>query len=293
MIITVASGKGGTGKTSISTALALVMEKSLYVDMDAEEPNGHIVLKPEIKKSEDFKVPVPYIDPSRCTFCGMCSNACRYGALAIVKKTKKIIFFKELCHNCGVCSFVCPVEGAITEKEEKKGIIRYGRTVEGVDFIDSTLEIGEGSSTQLLEKLNKIIERDYKDFNVIIDSAPGTNCPVVEAIKNSNFVVLVTEPTIFGLNDLKLIIEFVKSIDKPFGIVINKQIEKNRIIHDYAEKEGVEILGEIPFSRENAFLCSQGKTLIDCGFEEKIREISIKIINMVKKSKNNFSGDQK
>ncbi len=255
MWITVASGKGGTGKTTVSVSLALALENGVYVDADVEEPNGALFLKPEIEKVVPYTEPIPQINTDVCTFCGKCADACVYKAIVILKPLKKAMFFPELCHSCGLCAYVCPVKGALTEIPKKKGEIKFGNS-NGIQFIEGTLELGESSATPLIRGMKKFIPRG--DKNVVIDAPPGTSCPVVEAMEDSDFVLLVTEPTLFGLNDLKLTVSLVRELKLPFGIVINKAEEDNDLIDRYAEEEKIPILGRIPFERSIAEDYSKG-----------------------------------
>ena len=255
MWITVASGKGGTGKTTVSVSLALALENGVYVDADVEEPNGALFLRPEIEKIVPYTEPIPQINTDVCTFCGKCADACVYKAIVILKPLKKAMFFPELCHSCGLCAYVCPVKGALTEIPKKKGEIRFGKS-NSVEFIEGTLDLGEASATPLIRGMKKLIPREGK--NVVIDAPPGTSCPVVEAMEDSDFVLLVTEPTLFGLNDLKLTVSLVRELKLPFGIVINKAEEGNELIDRYAEEEKIPVLGRIPFERSIAEDYSKG-----------------------------------
>jgi len=259
MWITVASGKGGTGKTTVSVSLALSLENGVYVDADVEEPNGALFLKPEIEKIVPYTEPIPQINTDVCTFCGKCADACVYKAIVILKPLKKAMFFPELCHSCGLCAYVCPVKGALTEIPKKKGEIRFGKS-NGVEFIEGTLDLGEASATPMIRGMKKLIPREGK--NIVIDAPPGTSCPVVEAMEDSDFVLLVTEPTLFGLNDLKLTVSLVRELRLPFGIVINKAEEGNELIDRYAEEEKIPILGKIPFERSIAEDYSKGVPVI-------------------------------
>ncbi len=260
MWISVASGKGGTGKTTVAVSLALSNKNTVYVDADVEEPNGFLFIKPVIKEEFSYTELIPLIHQNKCTFCGKCADACVYKAIAILKPVKKAIFFPELCHSCGLCSFVCPVENAIEEVPKEKGKIRKGEK-NGQLFIEGILNVGEASGTPLIRGMKKYIPHDDRD--VIIDSSPGTSCPVVESVGDTDFVLLVTEPTPFGLNDLKLAIEMVRKMKLPFGILVNKHEEGNNLIRDYAREEKITILGEIPFSREIAEAYSKGIPVVN------------------------------
>jgi len=259
MWVSVASGKGGTGKTTVAVSLALSVKNTVYVDADVEEPNGFLFIKPIIENEFSYSEPIPEIHTDKCIFCGKCADACVYKAIAILKPIKKAMFFPELCHSCGLCSYVCPVKGAIREVMREKGKIMKG-SKDSREFIEGILNVGEASATPLIRGMKKYIP-EGKD--VIIDSPPGTSCPVVESIEDSDFVLLVTEPTPFGLNDLQLAVQVVRELELPFGIVVNKYEEENNLIRNYARKEGIAILGEIPFSREIAEAYSRGVPVID------------------------------
>ncbi|MCP4219135.1 MAG: hypothetical protein GY765_31155 [bacterium] len=234
MKITVASGKGGTGKTLIATALALASGDCTYVDLDVEEPNGYIFLKPTIEKTIPVCINVPEIDEKICTFCGECARACAFNALVIIPAGRKHILFPELCHSCGACSYVCPVEGAIRETGSEIGKIRIGRAGR-IRFVEGRLNVGRPSGVPLI---SRIIQNCINDDELaIIDAAPGTACPVVESMAKSDYVLLVTEPTPFGLNDLVLTLELVESLGKETGLIINKDNGDSTIIDDFLKGE--------------------------------------------------------
>lgn len=278
MNIAVASGKGGTGKTYFSTSLALSLENSGYIDLDVEEPNGYIFLKPDIKENIDFALPVPEINEDYCIFCRKCEEACVYNAISIIPQIKKTLFFPELCHNCGVCTFVCPVEGAIKEVDKKSGIIRKGFFGNGY-FVEGRLNVGEPSGVPLI---GGIINNHLQQNKVnIIDSPPGTSCPVVESIKKSDFVIIVTEPTPFGLSDMKLILEVAKEMNKKVGVVINKNRGHDHLVQDYLKGEKIPILLKIPYSIEIQRAYSKGIPLIEIvpDLKSKFQNIFMDIKN--------------
>jgi len=278
MKIAVTSGKGGTGKTTISTMLAYSCDNSQYIDCDAEEPNGHLFLKPEIERVEPFNVLIPKIIEEKCIFCGKCADACAYKALVVMgEPLKKTMFFDDLCHSCGACAYVCPIEGALVEVPEEVGKIKIGKAGH-IDFVMGELNIGEASATQLIMSLKKRYLDDSK--TVILDSPPGTSCTVVETIDGSDYVLLVTEPTPFGLSDLKLSVELVKSMGLPFGIVVNKYEKDNTLVDDYAKEEGIEILFRLPYSLEFARSYSKGELPFDKfkdDFKGLLRKIEEKL----------------
>ena len=272
MVIAVASGKGGTGKTIVSTALALSAGESgcTYVDLDVEEPNGFIFLEPEIRQEIPFTLPVPEIDEMVCTFCETCAKSCLFNALAIIPPAKKAMFFPELCHSCGVCAYVCPVDGALKEVPREIGKIRIGRSG-NIKCIEGRLQVGQLSGVPLIAG---IINRYLAGKDLIfIDSAPGTSCPVVESLKNSDYVVLVTEPTPFGLHDLELTVEIVNELGKKAGIIVNKDNGKSTMIDAFSRQAGIPILLKIPYSLEIQKAYSKGIPLTGTlpGINEKLR----------------------
>ena len=198
MRIAVASGKGGTGKTTIATNLALSVGSNVQLlDCDVEEPNAHFFIHPTFEVTRPITTPVPEVDEEKCTFCGKCSDICQFKAIAVLDKT--VLVFQELCHSCGGCMEVCP-ENAITEKGRELGIIQTGHR-NGIEFIHGKLRVGEAMSPPLIRAVR---EYELPDKLTIIDAPPGTSCPVIASVKDSDFVLLVTEPTPFGLHDLKL-----------------------------------------------------------------------------------------
>ena len=256
MIISVASGKGGTGKTTIATSLALSMESVQFLDCDVEEPNAHIFLKPEINEKVSAGMLVPEVDKSKCSYCGKCAEVCEFNAIVVIKK--KVLFFPELCHGCGGCTYVCP-EKAIKEVEREIGVIEGGNAGK-IDFLHGVLNVGEPMAPPLIRKVKGFInsERD-----VIIDASPGTSCPVVEAVSKSDFCLLVTEPTPFGLNDLRLAVEMLRKLTIPFGVVINCADVGDDEVKNYCESEGIAIHMSIPWDRRIAESYSRGIPLIE------------------------------
>ena len=256
MIISIASGKGGTGKTTIATSLALSLNSSVqFLDCDVEEPNAHIFLKPKIKQTKTVSIPVPKIDESLCTFCGRCSEICAYNAIAVLKD--KVLTFPHLCHGCGGCSLLCP-QKAIKEVEKQIGIIEIG-CADDLQFVHGKLNIGEVMSPPLIRAVKEYINPTR---TVIIDSPPGTSCPVIESVKKSNFCMLVTEPTPFGLNDLILAVEVLRKLNIPFGVVINRSDIGDGKVYDYCKRENVTTLMQIAFKKEIAIAYSNGIPIV-------------------------------
>jgi len=278
MIISVASGKGGTGKTLVATSLALSLKdtnKVQILDCDVEEPNDHVFLKPAITRSEAVSIPVPKVDEAKCTYCGKCAEVCAYNAIAVVKE--KVLVFPQLCHGCGACSYLCPEE-AISEEGKEIGVMESG-SADGVKFTHGRLAIGEAMAPPIIRKVK---EQADNDGVVIIDAPPGTSCPVVEAVKDSDFCLLVTEPTPFGLNDLILAVETVKQLNISCGVVLNRVGVGDSGVEEYCAKENVPVLLTIPLDIEIARLYSRGITLVEgmpqwqgsfIGLFDKIREI--------------------
>ena len=269
MIIAVASGKGGTGKTTIATNLAKSIGDGVQlIDCDVEEPNSHLFLNPHIKMTEKVYVPRPKVDLDKCTHCGECANICRFSAIVVVKK--HVLVFAELCHGCGGCSKVCPEE-AISEIPKSIGILEQGEA-HSLGFIHGRLEVGEAMSPPLIKAA-----RELANVNgvVIIDSPPGTSCPVIASIKGSDFCILVTEPTPFGLNDLELAVEVVFELGIPSGVVINRSDIGDLAVKEFCEGRSIPILMEIPEDRQIAEAYSRGVMIIDVipEYKEKFQEL--------------------
>jgi MinD superfamily P-loop ATPase len=258
MIISVASGKGGTGKTLVATSLALALKDRHSVqllDCDVEEPNDHIFLKPVITGNELVCIAVPQVDEGKCNFCGKCAEVCAYHAIAVLPKT--VLVLPHLCHGCGACSYLCS-EKAITEAGQEIGTVETGHA-DGISFVQGRLNVAEAMPTPVIRKAK---EKVSPDGISIIDVSPGTSCPVVTSIKGSDFCLLVTEPTPFGLNDLVLAVATVKALDVPCGIIINRANKDDRSIEEYCMKEDVPVLLQIPLDKEIARLYSRGVTLV-------------------------------
>lgn len=257
MIISVASGKGGTGKTLVATSLALSMEGDVqFLDCDVEEPNAHLFLKPRITSTETVSIPIPEVDEGKCTFCGKCADVCAFNAIAVLPK--KVLVFPELCHGCGACSYLCP-EGAIREVERGIGIVERG-SAGPIEFVHGELAIGEAMAVPLIRKVKQSVDPSK---TVIIDVPPGTSCPVVETIEGSDFCLMVTEPTPFGMNDLALAVEVARKLDLPCGVVINRAGVGDDTVEEYCQREGIPVLLRIPLDTAIARSYSRGLTLVE------------------------------
>ena len=273
MIISIASGKGGTGKTTVATNLAVSLGSEVQLlDCDVEEPNAHLFIHPVFDRTETVSIPVPEVDMDKCTLCGKCGDICQFKAIVVVGET--VLPFEELCHSCGGCMAVCP-EDAITEKGRELGIIQKGHR-NGIEFIHGKLRVGEAMSPPLIKKV-----LSYTDPArlTIVDAPPGTSCPVIESMKNADFVLLVTEPTPFGLHDLKLAVGAVNILDIPCGLVINRSDLGDEKVKEYADQENLPILMEIPFDRQIAEVYSRGELIVEAmpEWKEKFLELYQKI----------------
>jgi len=261
MKISIASGKGGTGKTTFAVNLAWALSqdgrKVQLLDADVEEPNDHLFVQPTFSKENPVNVLKPVWNAKKCTGCGLCAEACQYNALAVVKG--KVLLFNELCHACGVCSQVCP-EGALTEQPFCVGKVRIDPDSLPFFFADGTLHVGEPSAPTVIKELKKVI---VSDAVCIMDAAPGTGCPVVEAVDGADVAVLVTEPTPFGLHDLKLAVGLTLKMGVPTGIVVNRSDGDDPLIARYSEDVGIPIVGRIPFERSYAEAYSRGEILAE------------------------------
>ena len=260
MRIAVASGKGGTGKTTVATNLAVTASRTGrsvgYLDCDVEEPNGALFLKPQAPETRPVNVSIPKVDLAKCNGCDQCGKICQYSA--ILAMNKEVLVFPELCHGCGGCWLVCPT-GAITESHRQTGQLELGMAGD-VHCVGGLLNIGEAMSPPVISAV-----RDAApdvDF-LVIDSPPGTSCPVIESVRGNDLVLLVTEPTPFGLNDLKLAVEMVRALQLPFAVVINRADVGDDRTRLYCERNRIDVLAEIPDDRQVAEAYSRGELACD------------------------------
>jgi MinD superfamily P-loop ATPase len=251
MIVSIASGKGGTGKTSVAVNMALSIRNAQLLDCDVEEPNAHLLLHPKINRIEPVNVLIPFINEKLCDYCGKCSKFCQYNAIFVARE--KVMIFPELCHSCGGCTLVCPKK-AITENNRKIGTLKLASTGD-LKLVYGELEVGEPMAVPIIREVKRQIDTCR---SVVLDSPPGTSCPVIETVKGSDFCILVTEPTPFGLHDLKITVQVLEDMKIPFGIVINRAGIGDKKVYEYCREKNIPILLEIPFQRKIAELYSKG-----------------------------------
>lgn len=279
MILAIASGKGGTGKTTVAVNLAFSASPALaggdhdvvhLLDCDVEEPNAALFLQPEIEQRRDVGVWVPEIDFDKCTYCGRCAEVCQYNAIAVVQQ--KVLFFPELCHGCGSCTLNCPEE-AIHEKLRVSGVIERGTVGNGIAFAHGILNVGEAMAVPVIRQLKQwAIPESTQRAWVILDAPPGAACPVVEVMSGCDMVLMVTEPTPFGLHDLRLAVEVARDeMHLPVAVVINRDGVGDRGVEDFCVAEGIPVLLRIPLDRRIAEAYSEGKLIVDAIPEYRAR----------------------
>ncbi len=280
VIISVASGKGGTGKTSVAVALAKSLEEpAQLLDCDVEAPNGHIFMKPQWEKKETVYLQIPKVDEKKCTYCRACSQLCQFKAILVLGET--ILTFPEMCHACGGCFLVCEPKALIPDRKE------LGEIEEGwagpVHFVHGRLRVGEPMSPPLIREVKKRIK---KDTLAILDAPPGTSCPVIQTVKGSDYTILVTEPTPFGLYDLKLAVAALGTLNIPCGVILNRADVGDHQVQTYLQSEGIPLLMEIPFERRIAEGYAKGQSLIEIRPElkEEFQKLFIEIKGQIKNS---------
>ena len=261
--IAILSGKGGTGKTTISTNLSVITAAN-YIDCDVEEPNGFIFLHPSQIKSQDVRVDYPVINSSKCTLCGDCTIVCQFNAL--VRTKKEIVLFEKLCHSCRACRIVCKHD-ALTFEKRTVGTIEEGK-YHNIICKRGILNVGEAMAVPVIKDLLKNLPEGMN----LIDCAPGTSCNVVSSLQYADGAILVTEPSSFGLHDLKMAVQLVRIFNIPFGVVINKYNADDGRIQRYCMGENIKILGVIPYSREAAEIYSSGKMIVELAEYKEIFE---------------------
>lgn len=274
MKIAVLSGKGGTGKTTVSASLAYALENSQYIDCDVEEPNGAIFLKPVSLKTCEVNVPVPEVDATCCTGCGACAKVCQFHALAVIKGN--VLVFAEICHHCGACRIACPA-GAIHETSRTIGVVET--SADGA-FIHGRLNIGEPVGIPIIRELKK--RMSDKRF-IILDCPPGASCAVMKSVEGCDFGILVTEPTPFGLHDLQIAAGLMEKVGIPYGVIINKATPEEKIIQPFCTENGIEVLLEMPFSQEIAANYSNGILPVqaDPDWKARFRDVARKCVMQV------------
>lgn len=274
--IAILSGKGGTGKTLVSVNLSSVAGKSVYIDCDVEEPNGHLFFKPENVCEENITVKIPDINESLCSGCRKCVDFCKFNAMAFIKN--KPYLFEEVCHSCGGCMLLCP-EKAICEKEKLIGKVQKGVSC-NVTVNTGILNTGEASGIPIIKKLLEE-SASYEELPVFIDCPPGSACIVMESIKDADYCVLVAEPTVFGVHNLNMVYDLVRLFDKPHGVVLNKCLDGENPTEEFCMEKNIPILGRIPFDKELGSLNSDAK--IAASESERFRALFYSLFESVMK----------
>jgi len=251
MILSIASGKGGTGKTTVAVNMALSLKDVQLLDCDVEEPNVHLLLHPKINEEKTVYVPTPQINEELCDHCGKCGEFCQYNAIFV--SSEKVLVFPELCNSCGGCVIVCPRK-AISEEQHRIGALKCGSAGD-LEVVYGELDVGEPMAVPVINEVKRHIKSGK---TVILDSPPGTSCPAIETVKGSDFCILVTEPTPFGLHDMKITVQVLRDMKIPFGVVVNRAGLGDKKVYEYCEEEKIPILLEIPHQRKIAELYSRG-----------------------------------
>jgi MinD superfamily P-loop ATPase len=288
MKIAIASGKGGTGKTTLATNLACYLaekEEVVLTDLDVEEPNSGLFIKGDLIKKEDKFKMIPEWLKDKCTLCGNCQEVCNFHA--VIKLDSMIMVFPELCHSCYACSELCPTS-SLPMIPQKMGELRHYKN-DKLTFVESRLDIGQEQAVPLISQTIEYIDKNFSNIIIkLYDSPPGTSCPVIEATKDSDFVILITEPTPFGLHDLKLAVETMKTLQKNYGVIVNRYGIGNDDVLKYCEGENIPVLAKLPNERRIAELYSRGELIY-----KKVPEIKQQMDNIINYILNFKNGDSK
>lgn len=282
MVITVASGKGGTGKTTVSTSLSIAISNQRtvsHVDLDVEEPDSNIFLKIPVEREEMIWLPLPVINYDKCTFCGVCQRVCEYNAIFVFKNTKEVKVFDQLCRGCGACKELCPYD-AIYEIQRYIGVFSSGKKG-NISFYEGRLNVGEYVTTDAIRWVKRRLKKVNKSEVTVIDAPPGTSCPVIHSMKDADFILLVAEDTPFGLFDMTLAYGVAKKMNKKIGLIINKAIKGFTATREFAKKENIPILLEIPFDKEFAKAYAEGITLSE--HSKEFKERFLEVFNYIEK----------
>ena len=279
MIFAVASGKGGTGKTTVATSLALSLSSEghqvFFLDCDVEAPNAHLFLETTFEAQKEVHLLIPKVDESLCSGCGKCAEVCQYHAIVVI--SGKTLVFPEMCHGCGSCALIC-TEKAITETPKTLGLLEAGPTPSGIHFARGLLNVGEPLAVPVIHQLKKWQHMDLHEM-VIVDSPPGASCPVVASLRGADFVLLVTEPTPFGLHDLKLAVDLTREVNCPAGVIINRDGIGDTGVETFCQEVGLPILMRIPFDREIGEWIARGQSLVEIRPEylKQFRQMAARI----------------
>ncbi len=285
--ISVAAGKGGTGKTLLATSLAIALNEHYpaevqIIDCDVEEPNAHLLMQPELETEEPVFVKVPEVDQEVCTRCGICAQTCQFSAIAVIRDA--VLTFHDLCAGCGACSYACPVD-AITEIDRRVGTVETGTVAGGINFVTGNLNVGDQRATPVTGAVKAHIN---PDMITILDAPPGTACPMQETVEDTDYCILVTEPTPFGLSNLGDAVETCRTLGVPAGVVINRDGVGDQGVDEYCRKERIDILLRIPQDRSIAEAYSRGHSLLSARpeYEDRLVDMFQRLLGAINSAKN-------